>query len=64
MDYCDLRYPHACISSTADFPIIAEVRCKMQTLSVFVVLVTTLVSRGTAQLPCKLSLTMYKKTEE
>ena len=61
MDNCALCNLHACISSTAGFPIIAEVRCKMQTLSVFVVLVTTLVSRGTAQLPCKLPLIMCKR---
>ena len=61
MDYCALCNLHACISSTADFLIIAQMQCKMQTLSVFVVLVTTLVSQGTAQLPCKLPLTMYKR---
>ena len=47
---CDL---HACLSCT-DSPSVAVVRCKMRDLFVVVVLIATLVSQGTAQLPCKL----------
>ena len=39
-----------------DSPSVAVLQCKMRGLFVVVVLIATLVSQGTAQLPCKLRL--------